>query len=68
LEKKRRVRWAGHIAGMGKKECIQDIGGNARRKTLLGRPRCRWVDNVKMNLRHIVWGCMDCIDLAKDRD
>jgi hypothetical protein len=30
----------------------------------LGRPRCRWVDNIKINLREIEWGGMDWIDLA----
>jgi hypothetical protein len=34
----------------------------------LGRPRCRWVDNIKMNLREIGWDGMDWIELAQDRD
>jgi hypothetical protein len=34
----------------------------------LGRPRCRWVDNIKMDLREIEWEGMDWIDLAQDRD
>jgi hypothetical protein len=34
----------------------------------LGRPRRRWVDNIKMDLREIGWGGMDSIDLAQDRD
>jgi hypothetical protein len=37
-------------------------------KRPLGRPRHRWVDNIKMNLRDIGWGGMDWIDLAQDRD
>jgi hypothetical protein len=32
----------------------------------LGRPRHRWLDNIKMNLREIGWGGMDWIDLAQD--
>jgi hypothetical protein len=32
------------------------------------RPRCRWVDNIKMDLRQIIRGDMDWIDLAEDRD
>jgi hypothetical protein len=32
----------------------------------LRRPRCRWADNIKMDLREIGWGCMDWIDLAHD--
>jgi hypothetical protein len=34
----------------------------------LGRPRCRWVDNMKMNLREIGWDGMVWIDLTQDRD
>jgi hypothetical protein len=33
-----------------------------------GRPRCRWVDNIKMDLREIGWGGVDWIELAQDRD
>jgi hypothetical protein len=49
-------------------ECIWDIGGNARRKEPLGRPRRRWVDNIKMDLREIEWDGMDWIYLAQNRD
>jgi hypothetical protein len=34
----------------------------------LERPRCRWVDNIKMNLRETGWDRIDWIDLAQDRD
>jgi hypothetical protein len=37
-------------------------------KRPLGRPRRRWVDNIKMDLREIGWKYMDWIDLAQDRD
>jgi hypothetical protein len=37
-------------------------------KIPLGRPRRRWVENIKVNLREIQWGGMDWIDLAQDRD
>jgi hypothetical protein len=37
-------------------------------KRLLGRPRRRWVDNIKMDLREIGWDGMDWIELAQDRD
>jgi hypothetical protein len=49
----------------GDEECIWDIGGKARRK---GRPRRRWVDNIKIDLREIRWDDVDWIDLAQDRD
>jgi hypothetical protein len=34
----------------------------------LGRPRHRWEDNIKMDLREVGWGGMDWISLAQDRD
>jgi hypothetical protein len=34
----------------------------------LGRHRCRWEDNIKMNLQEVGWGGMDWIDMAQDRD
>jgi hypothetical protein len=37
-------------------------------KRSLGRPRRRWVDNIKMDLREIEWNSMDWIDLAQGRD
>jgi hypothetical protein len=37
-------------------------------KRPLGRLRCRWVGNTKLDLREIGWGAMDWIDLAQDRD
>jgi hypothetical protein len=37
-------------------------------KRSLGKPRRRWMDNIKMDLREIKWGGMDWIDLAQDRD
>jgi hypothetical protein len=42
--------------------------GKPEGKRPLGRQRCRWVDNIKMDLREIEWGGMDWIDLAQDRD
>jgi hypothetical protein len=34
----------------------------------LGRPRRRWIDNIKMDLLEIGWGSVDCIALAEDRN
>jgi hypothetical protein len=42
--------------------------GKPEGKRPLGRPRCRWVDNIKMNVREIGCGGMDWIDLADVRD
>jgi hypothetical protein len=42
--------------------------GKPEGKIPLGRPRCRWVDNIKMELREVGCDGMDWIDLAQDRD
>jgi hypothetical protein len=42
--------------------------GKSEGKRPLGRPRRRWVDNIKMDLREIGWDDMDWIDLTQDRD
>jgi hypothetical protein len=42
--------------------------GKPEGKRRLGRPRRRWVDNIKMDLREIGWDGMDWIQLAQDRD
>ena len=34
----------------------------------VGRPRCRWVDNIMMDLQEVECGYMDWIGLAQDRD
>jgi hypothetical protein len=42
--------------------------GKPEGKRPLGRPRCRWVDNIKMDLREIGWSRVDWMDMAQDRD
>jgi hypothetical protein len=42
--------------------------GKPEGKRPLGRPRCRWVDNIKIDLREIRWDGLDWINLAQDRD
>jgi hypothetical protein len=42
--------------------------GKPEGKRPLRRPRCRWVDNIKIDLRRIGWGGMDWVDLAQDGD
>jgi hypothetical protein len=42
--------------------------GKPEGKRLLGRPRHRWEDNVRMDLQEVGWGCKDWIGLAQDRD
>jgi hypothetical protein len=50
---------------MGEKTNAYRISGNPEGKRPLGRPRCRWEDNIKMDLREVEWGGMDWIDLAQ---
>jgi hypothetical protein len=55
--KSRRMRWAGHVARMGeKRNAYRILVGKPEGKRPLGRPRCMWVDNIKMDLRE-----MECI-------
>jgi hypothetical protein len=42
--------------------------GKPEARRPLGRPRRRWEDNIKMDLREVGWGSMDWIDLVQDRD
>jgi hypothetical protein len=42
--------------------------GKAEGKRLLGRPRLRWVDDIRMDLGKEGWGDVDWIGLAKDRN
>jgi hypothetical protein len=47
--KSRRMRWAGHVARMGeKRNAYRILVGKPGSKRLLGRPRRRWVDNIKI--------------------
>jgi hypothetical protein len=51
---------------MGEKRNIYRIlVGKPEGKGPLGRPRRRWEDNIKLNVREIRWGSMDWIDLAQ---
>jgi len=44
------------------------LAGKPEGKRPLGRPRCRWEDNIKMDLHEVGCGGMDWIKLAQDRD
>jgi hypothetical protein len=52
MVKSRRMRRAGHVAGMGeKRNAYRILVGKPEGKTPLRRPRRRWVNNIKMDLR-----------------
>ena len=65
--KSRRI-WAGHVARMGRGGAYMVMVGKPDGKKPLGRPRCRWEDNMKMDLQEVGWGGMDWTDLSQDRD
>ena len=67
--KSRRMRWAGHVACMGEERGgVQGLGGETGGKDTTGRPRRRWVDNIRMDLQEVGCGDVDWIGLAQDRD
>jgi hypothetical protein len=51
-----------------KRNAYRILVGKPEGKKPLGRPRCRWVDNIKMDLREIKWDGVDGIGLAQERD
>ena len=67
--KSRRMRWAGHEAGMGERRGVyRDLVGKPEGKRPLGRPKHRWEDNIEMYLEEVGRGCGDWMELAQDRD
>jgi hypothetical protein len=51
-----------------KKKAYRLLAENPEGKRPLGRPRRRWVDNIRMDLGEVKWGDMDWISLAQDRN
>ena len=67
--KSRRMRWAGHVACMAKDRGVHRVlVGKPEGKRPLGRPRHRWEDNIKMDLKEVGGGRGDWMELARDRD
>jgi hypothetical protein len=65
--KSRRMRWAGHVARMGEKRNVYTLlVAKPEGKRPLGRPRRRWIDNIKMDLLERGWSVADWIGLAQD--
>jgi hypothetical protein len=66
--KSRRMRWAGHVARVGERRGVYRVlVGRPEGKRQLGRPRRRWEDNIKMNLREIGIDGANWIQLAQNR-
>jgi hypothetical protein len=67
--KSRRVRWAGHVARMVEgRKVYRVLVGKPEGKRPLERPRRRWENGIKMDLREIGWCGVEWIHLAQDRD
>jgi len=67
--KSRRMKWAGHVARMGEERGVYRVlVGKPEGKRPLGRPRRRWVNNIRMDLQEVGCGYMNWIGLAQDRD
>ena len=65
--KSRRMRWAGHVARMGEERGLYRVLlGKPEGKRPLGRPRRRWVDNIRMDLQEVGCGYLDWTGLAQD--
>jgi hypothetical protein len=63
------MRWAGHVAQMReKKNAYRLLLGKPGGRRPLGRPRCRRLDNIGMDLVEVGWGYVDWIGLVQDRD
>jgi len=67
--KSRRMRWVGHVVRMGEERGVYRVlVGKPEGKRPLGRPRRRWVDNIRMDLQEVGCGYMNWIGLAQNRD
>jgi hypothetical protein len=67
--KSRRMRWAGHVARMEeKRNAYRILVEKPEGKRPLERPRRRWVDIIKVDLRDIERDGVDWIELAQDMD
>ena len=63
------LRWAWHVAHMEQlRNAYRVLVGKPESKRPLGRPRRRWEDNIKMELREVGCDSRDWIAFAEDRD
>jgi hypothetical protein len=67
--KYRKMRWVGHFERMGeKRNAYRLLEVKPEGKRPLGRPRRRWVDNIRIDLGEVGWGDVDWIGVAQDRN
>jgi hypothetical protein len=68
ITKSRRMRWVGHVAWIGvKRNVYRLLVRKPEGKRPLGRPRLRWLDNIKMDILEIGLNVMNLVGLAQDR-
>ena len=66
--KSKRMRSAGHVARMGEERgAYRFLVGKPEGKRPMGRPRRRWVNNIRLDLQEVGCGYVDGIPLAQDR-
>jgi hypothetical protein len=63
------VRWAGHVARTRERRgAYRVFGGKREGWRPFGRPRLRWEDNIKIDLKEMECGVVDWVELAQDGD
>ena len=69
VTKSRGLRWAGHIARMEEgRSAFKILTGKPAGNRRLGRPRCKWEDSIRMDLKEIGMNTSNWVDLTQDRD
>jgi len=67
--KSRKIRWANHVACMRERRSVYRVlVVKPEGKRPIGSPRCRWEDNIKMDLQEVGWGYLDWVELAQESD
>jgi hypothetical protein len=63
------MRQVGHVACAGDRRGVYRVlVGKPEGKRPLGRPRLKWEDNIKIDLKNVTWGGIDWIEMAQDKD
>ena len=68
MMKSKRLRWSGHVARMEQSNAYRVLVGKSEGKGPLGRPIRRWEDDIKLDLREVVYDPGEWIALAENRD
>jgi hypothetical protein len=69
VTKSKRIRWAGHVERVREgRGAYRLLVRKPEGRRPLGRPRRRWEENIRMDLREVGCGCVDWMELAQDKD